>query len=126
MLRTNLSTRPFYNERAVQLLLALAALLVVILTAFNAIRIFSLSRQNTELSSLVNRDRQEAQRLTREAQRIRAGINVEELQATADAAGGRQRAHRSADVLMDRVLQPHRGDAAARRHAHGGAAIVRA
>jgi len=87
VLRTNLSTRPFYNERAVQLLLALAALLVVILTAFNAIRIFSLSRQNTELSSLVNRDRQEAQRLTREAQRIRAGINVEELQATADAAG---------------------------------------
>ena len=86
MLRTNLSTRPFYNERAVQLLLALAALLVVILTAFNAIRIFSLSRQNTELSSLVNRDRQEAQRLTREAQRIRAGINVEELQITADAA----------------------------------------
>ncbi len=75
VLRTNLSTRPFYNERAVQLLLALAALLVVALTAFNAIRIFSLSRQNTELSSLVNRDRQEAQRLTREAQRIRAGIN---------------------------------------------------
>ena len=87
MLRTNLATRPFYNERAIQLLLALAALLVVILTAFNAIRIFSLSRQNTELSSLVNRDRQEAQRLTRDAQRIRAGINVEELQATADAAG---------------------------------------
>ena len=87
MLRTNLSTRPFYNERAVQLLLALAALLVIVLTAFNAIRIFSLSRQNTELSALVNRDRQEAQRLTREAQRIRAGINVEELQATADAAG---------------------------------------
>jgi Tfp pilus assembly protein PilN len=87
VLRTNLSTRPFYNERAIQLLLALAALLVVILTAFNAIRIFSLSRQNTELSSLVNRDRQEAQRLTRDAQRIRAGINVEELQATADAAG---------------------------------------
>ena len=87
MLRTNLSTRPFYNERAVQLLLALAALLVVILAAFNAIRIFSLSQQNTELSSLVNRDRQEAQRLTREAQRIRAGINVDELQATADAAG---------------------------------------
>ena len=87
MLRTNLSTRPFYNERAVQLLLALAALVVVTLTAFNAMRIFSLSRENTELSSLVNRDRQEAQRLTREAQKIRAGINHDELQATADAAG---------------------------------------
>jgi hypothetical protein len=58
----------------------------VALTAFNAIRIFSLSRQNTELSSLVNRDRLEAQRLTREAQRIRAGINQDELQRTADAA----------------------------------------
>ena len=86
MLRTNLSTRPFYNERAVQLLLALAGLVVIALTAFNAIRIISLSRQNTDLSSLVNRDRQEAQRLTREAQRIRAGINQEELQTTADAA----------------------------------------
>ena len=86
MLRTNLSTRPFYNERAVQLLLALAALVVVVLTAFNAIRILSLSRQNTELSSLVNRDHEEAQRLTREAQRIRAGVNQDELQRTADAA----------------------------------------
>ena len=86
MLRTNLSTRPFYNERAIQILLALAALVVVALTAFNAIRIMSLSRQNTELSSLVDRDRQEAQRLTREAQRIRAGINENELQRTADAA----------------------------------------
>jgi Tfp pilus assembly protein PilX len=86
VLRTNLSTRPFYNERGVQLLLALAALVVVVLTAFNAMRIFALSRQNTELSSLVNRDHQEAQRLTREAQRIRAGINSDELQRTADAA----------------------------------------
>jgi hypothetical protein len=87
VLRSNLSTRPFYNERAVQILLAIAAFVVVVLTAFNAIRILSLSRQNTELSSLVNRDHQEAQRLTREAQRIRAGINENELQRTADAAG---------------------------------------
>jgi Tfp pilus assembly protein PilN len=86
VLRTNLSTRPFYNERGVQVLLGVAALLVVLLTVFNALRIITLSRQNTELSSLVNRDRQEAARLTREAQRIRAGIDVDELQATADAA----------------------------------------
>ena len=86
MLRTNLSTRPFYNERAVQLLLGCAAALVVLLTAFNAVRVVTLSRQNTQLSSLVDRDRQEAARLNREAQRIRAGINTAELQATADAA----------------------------------------
>ena len=86
MLRTNLSTRPFYNERAVQLLLALAAVIVLVLTAFNAIRIIALSRQNTDLSSLIDRDHEEAQRLTREAQRIRAGINQTELEATARRA----------------------------------------
>ena len=86
MLRTNLSTRPFYNERGVHLLLALAGVLVFALTAYNAIRIISLSRQNTDLSARVDRDRGEAQRLTGEAQRIRAGIDPDELQATAAAA----------------------------------------
>jgi Tfp pilus assembly protein PilN len=86
VLRTNLSTRPFYNQRAVHLLLALAGVIVVLLTAFNAIRILALSRQNTELSSVINRDHDEAQRLTREAQRIRAGINQKELEATANSA----------------------------------------
>jgi Tfp pilus assembly protein PilN len=86
VLRTNLSTRPFYNERAVHVLLVLAGAVVVLLTAFNAIRIIALSRQNTELSSLINRDHEEAQRLTREAQQIRAGINQKELEGTANAA----------------------------------------
>ena len=86
MLRTNLSTRPFYNERAIHLLLALAGVLVLMLVAFNAIRIISLSRQNTDLSSMINRDRAEAQRLNAEAQKIRAGINQDELLATATAA----------------------------------------
>jgi hypothetical protein len=86
VLRTNLSTRPFYNERAVHLLLALAGVIVLSLTVFNAIRIVALSSQNTEFSSMINRDRAEALRLNAEAQRIRAGINQTELQATAAAA----------------------------------------
>jgi Tfp pilus assembly protein PilN len=91
MLRTNLSTRPFYNERIVHLLLGCAAVVVVVLTAFNAIRIIALSRQNTEFSALINSDRAEAQRLTTEAGRIRAGINQEELKATAQAADSANR-----------------------------------
>jgi Tfp pilus assembly protein PilN len=87
VIRTNLSTRPFYNERAVHLLLLLAAVLVVLLTAFNAIRIVSLSRQNTQLSAAIDRDRAEAQRLSAEAQRVRAGIDQTRLKAIADAAG---------------------------------------
>src|ERR687890_2899118 len=79
MLRSNLSTRPFYNERGVQLLLALAGVLVLALTAFNVTRIIALSRQNTELSSSSANDREEAARLRREATAIRSGINQAEL-----------------------------------------------
>ena len=91
MIRTNLSTRPFYNERAVHVVLGLAALVVLVLTAFNAIRIIALSRQNTDYSTRINRDRSEAVRLNAEANRIRAGINQDELQATAAAATGANR-----------------------------------
>ena len=91
MLRGNLSTRPFYNERIIHVLLAAAALIVILLTAFNAIRIVSLSRQTTELSALINRDRSEATRLTADAARIRAGINQDELLATATAADSANR-----------------------------------
>jgi Tfp pilus assembly protein PilN len=85
MLRTNLSTRPFYNERIVHLLLGAAGLIVVVLTAFNAIWIVTLSRQNTDFSALINRDHGEAQRLSADAQRIRAGINQDALKTTVQA-----------------------------------------
>jgi Tfp pilus assembly protein PilN len=86
VLRANLSTRPFYNERAVQLLLLLAAVIVLGLTTFNVIRIVSLSRQNTDLSSHSVRDREEAARLRREAAVIRSGINQAELKTIVAAA----------------------------------------
>ena len=86
MLRTNLSTRPFYNERAVHMLLAALAALVLVLTAINVYEIVKLSGQNTELSTRVDRDRSEAQRLTNEAGGIRRAINQDELQLVVDAA----------------------------------------
>ena len=94
MLRANLSTRPFYNERAVQLLLALAGVIVLALTAFNIIRIVTLSRQNTELSSGMSRDREEAARFRREAAAIRRGINQAELKTIVAAA-------QEANMLID-------------------------
>ncbi len=94
MLRANLSTRPFYNERAVQLLLLLAGIIVIALTAFNVTRIVSLSKQNTELSSRSSADRAEAERLRREAVSIRSGINQAELKTIVEAA-------QRANVLID-------------------------
>lgn len=95
MLRTNLSTRPFYNERAVHFALAAAAALVLGVTFVNAVTLVRLSRHSTELSSGINRDRAEADRLTREATSIRRGIDQTELQLVVDAA-------REANTLIDR------------------------
>ena len=94
MLRTNLSTRPFYNERGVHLLLALLAVVVGLLSLVNVFKVLQLSRQNTVLSTNVNRDRADADRLTRDAARIRRGINQDELQLVVNAA-------REANVLID-------------------------
>ena len=94
MLRTNLSTRPFYNERAVHVLLGIAAFFIVLLTAYNAYRIVTLSRRNTEISSRANRDRGEADRLMQEAARVRRGMNQNELKFVAAAA-------REANVIID-------------------------
>jgi Tfp pilus assembly protein PilN len=94
MLRTNLSTRPFYNERAVHVVLGVVAVLVGALTAVTLFQMVRLSRQNTELSANVNRDRSEAVRLTREAERIRRGINQDELQLVVASA-------REANSLID-------------------------
>lgn len=94
MLRTNLSTRPFYNERAVHLAIAAFALFVFAITAWNVVSVLGLSRQNTELSSHVNQDHDEAARLTRAATEIRGRINQTELQRVVNAA-------REANTLID-------------------------
>ena len=94
MLRGNLATRPFYNERVVQLLLVLAGVIVIALTAFNISRILSLSNQNTGLGSRVSSERAEAERLRAEAAAIRRGINQAELKTIVTAA-------QEANMLID-------------------------
>lgn len=94
MLRANLSTRPFYNERLVHLLIALGAVIVLAVTLANVGRLVSLSRHNTALSSQVEASRTEATRLNGEATRIRRGLDQKELAALAAAA-------REANRLID-------------------------
>jgi Tfp pilus assembly protein PilN len=94
MLRTNLATRPFYNERAAHILIGLVAAVVLAITVLNLIRIVTLSRHNTELSSRIGADEAEAQRLTAEAATIRKTINRDELELVVGAA-------QEANVLID-------------------------
>jgi Tfp pilus assembly protein PilN len=94
MLRTNLSTRPFYNERLVHLALGLIALIVLLLTAVNLVKVVQLSRQNTTLSSKISDDRRAADEFSRKARQIRQGINQEELKLVVGRA-------REANNLID-------------------------
>jgi hypothetical protein len=94
VLRSNLSTRPFYNERIVHLLVALGAVIVLTITLFDVGTIVNLSRHNTEVSGWIARDRQETARLANEAARIRGGIDQKGLAIVAASA-------REANLLID-------------------------
>jgi Tfp pilus assembly protein PilN len=94
MLRTNLSTRPFYNERAVHVGLAIVGLIVFAVTALNLVELVRLSRQNTVLAGRIREDRSAADELTKKARQTRQGINQEELKVVAAAA-------REANALID-------------------------
>ena len=86
MLRTNLATRPFYNERAVQLVLGLLLILVVAVTAFNAAELIRLSASQRTLGARAAESEREAARLRTQAATVRAQINAKELETVASAA----------------------------------------
>jgi hypothetical protein len=79
MLRTNLSTRPFYNERGVHALAGVIAIAVLAVTIWQVARIVALSRYKTELNMSIRRERTEAEAASREAQQIRRGLDQKEL-----------------------------------------------
>ena len=56
MIKTNLATRPFYNERAVRLAILLLLLIVVLASVFNVTRVIQLSRSDTRLGTQATRD----------------------------------------------------------------------
>jgi Tfp pilus assembly protein PilN len=94
MLRSNLSTRPFYNERVVHLVLGLVALIVLILTVLNVVTVVQLSRQNTTLAARIRDDRTAADDFARRARQIRSGIDKRELSLVVAAAS-------EANMLID-------------------------
>ena len=86
MLRTNLSTRPFYNLRAVQVALGAALVIVIALTLFNVVQIARLGMSQRALGARAAEQEAEAAMLRAEAEGIRGQINQQELQVVANAA----------------------------------------
>jgi hypothetical protein len=85
MLRGNLSTRPFYNERAVQAGLAGLAVVLGLLTVFTAWQLVALTSRQRELSSRIAADESRAASLRREAQQVRGRVDPRALEATVRA-----------------------------------------
>jgi Tfp pilus assembly protein PilN len=86
MIRTNLATRPFYNDRGLHLVLGILAALGIVLLLVNATRIASLSRRHTELSTRVDAAERRAADLRREAARLQQQLNPQELESVTRAA----------------------------------------
>ena len=80
MLRTNLATRPFYNERLVHWLIAGAAIFVLAFTAFNVSEYLRLSGRQGGLEADAARDEMMARTLTARAADVRRRIDAKTLE----------------------------------------------
>lgn len=97
MVQTNLSTRPFYNERPVHLALGIVALLVLGLTVFNITQAVRLSSRNTKLTERADRVEAVVADVAGQTLAIQRDINRTELDAVVTAA-------REANTLIDRRI----------------------
>jgi len=95
VIRTNLSTRPFYNERAVHFWLLVAAIVVAAVTLFNVSSILYYSRSDTARETEAGRDEARAAELRDTAAKLRASVNTAEIQTASMQA-------QQANALIDR------------------------
>ena len=95
MIRANLSTRPFYDERAVRLWLLVLVLIVASATVFNVARVIRYSQTDTELASRASRDEARAAELRAEAARLRGSVDLQQIEVASTEA-------RRANELIDR------------------------
>ena len=95
MIKSNLSTRPFYNERVVHASLLAVAILVLVATAFNVSRVLRYSRSDTQLATQAAQNEARAADLRTSAVRLRAGVDTKQFDRASDEA-------RQANDLIDR------------------------
>ena len=95
MIRTNLSTRPFYNERAVSLWLLVFLLIVAAATVFNTSRVLRYSRSDTELGTSASQDEARASELRAAATKLRGTVDAKQIEVASAEA-------RQANDLIDR------------------------
>lgn len=95
MIRTNLSTRPFYNERAVSFWLLVFLVIVAFATVFNTTRVLKYSRNDTELGTSASQDEARARELRAAATKLRGSVDGRQIELASNEA-------RQANDLIDR------------------------
>ena len=95
MIRTNLSTRPFYNERAVSFWLLVFLCVVAAATMFNATRVLRYSHSGTELGTSASQAAARASELKAVAAKLRGSVDAKLIEVASAEA-------RQANDLIDR------------------------
>ena len=95
MIRTNLSTRPFYNQRAVSLWIGSLALVVAAATVFNLASVIDYSRNDTALATQASLDEARAGDLRASAAKLRASVDPKQIAFASTEAS-------AANELIDR------------------------
>jgi hypothetical protein len=93
-LRTNLATRPFYNERAVQAVITVIGVLVVLATAINLWQITALTNRDRALGEQRAAADSRIDTLRRQTGRARTGLDGSRVAAIGDAV-------REANAVID-------------------------
>jgi hypothetical protein len=84
-LRTNLATRPFYNERAAHGVIVALAVLVAIATGVNLVRLVALTGRDRALAAEAAEAEGRSRTLRQAAAQARSGLDGERLAAVSDA-----------------------------------------
>jgi hypothetical protein len=79
MLRANLSSRPFYNERLVSAAIAGIAIAAIALAAFSVYQLTGLARQRSELKGRIARDAAQASHVETTARSLQRTIDRQRL-----------------------------------------------
>ena len=86
MLQINLSTRPFYNERAIHLVLLIVALVAVGVMVAGVLQLVSLAEEHAALTAVAERDEQAASAMASQVVTIRRRSSDAELESLAAAS----------------------------------------
>ena len=86
MLRINLATRPFYNERGVYVVLTMFAVVGLALFTSGVLRVVDLSRRNSDLTAVAERAEFNASELANEVMQIQDSVNPEAIEGATAAA----------------------------------------